>query len=914
MTIKIVRNDAGNCVNFIGTTNPAYWNACLSAVVDNDDATRINVINDVRTVETGETVYEFYKIPYTEFIDADGNAFADATSTALYISEKANVLGSTATNAIAATTDTFDFSRDATNTTILMDNGDAFAVNSIKAVNAGDGTITIKEENGIDLITNINHENVTIAGSDAGIALDSVVNNLNGLFTVSPIGAGGTVTVPTIPTDGGVEVTGTDREGVTNSITGGILRANPSDTSGHGSRFMSTETINGLGEYYTFKLMGEGQFNVGLGSVSEGDRDAFNTDTGSRATGVKYGQAIYNYGTYIAPWTWGGRMTGSIQEGWSGSSDRMYRYNTLVQDNHENNGEILWRVGINAQGYISVEYWDQGRSNEWVLVSRSSSTITTGEYFLVVKLINGTAGLAELPLRFATDPVAPTMNFRYIESPDGNFDYPIFATEEEAKYYDQNHDGTQGTGTAHPHTYVDDPSGTTWYMPDTGRIMNGATLPQDALHTVFMGATVTYVEIATEDDANFVPSVFSHADITQAEGTNINLQLAPQGVNYTTSATVSPAGSGLVFSSGYLLQGTLTDVGADTEYTVTVVRANAFGSSTGTFKIIATDETPVITKDTEWNYALDFSGSNERTVQVVNQAYNVPLRMNDISSAVSNNTDSSKTSNDTDARPWATACVLKIDGHNSNQHIWNMGEGTVGDNIYLRVASNRQLYFGWGHDGSYGVNECRMPFLLDTNKWYGFYVASKGGRFSASNATAANLADAFDIRIMSSEDSFDAVGTNYSTTTNWTNGTTGWRTNRSVTGDMTIGGRGSNRSFHGKVASFVSTTLRTNDNIPSDAEIKLIITDPLKWKTDYKDGKYYRYTQNAFNYSQVFTGSTNASMWSTQIWLMGDGTNDSYSNMIRNQVYPVDQNYTKLNLISMVSNDIQNVNINGLTE
>ena len=46
---------------------------------------------------------------------------------------------------------------------------------------------------------------------------------------------------------------------------------------------------------------------------------------------------------------------------------------------------------------------------------------------------------------------------------------------------------------------------------------------------------------------------------------------------------------------------------------------------------------------------------------------------------------------------------------------------------------------------------------------------------------------------------------------------------------------------------------------------------------------------------------------------MGDGTNDSYSNMIRNQVTPSDQNYTKLNLISMVSNDIENVTIEGLS-
>jgi len=46
---------------------------------------------------------------------------------------------------------------------------------------------------------------------------------------------------------------------------------------------------------------------------------------------------------------------------------------------------------------------------------------------------------------------------------------------------------------------------------------------------------------------------------------------------------------------------------------------------------------------------------------------------------------------------------------------------------------------------------------------------------------------------------------------------------------------------------------------------------------------------------------------------MGDGTNDSYSNMIRNQVAPTDQNYTQLNMISMVSNDIENVTIAGLS-
>jgi hypothetical protein len=35
--------------------------------------------------------------------------------------------------------------------------------------------------------------------------------------------------------------------------------------------------------------------------------------------------------------------------------------------------------------------------------------------------------------------------------------------------------------------------------------------------------------------------------------------------------------------------------------------------------------------------------------------------------------------------------------------------------------------------------------------------------------------------------------------------------------------------------------------------------------------------------------------------------------IVRNKVKKSDQNYTKLNLINMVSNDIQNITIQGLT-
>ncbi len=56
-----------------------------------------------------------------------------------------------------------------------------------------------------------------------------------------------------------------------------------------------------------------------------------------------------------------------------------------------------------------------------------------------------------------------------------------------------------------------------------------------------------------------------------------------------------------------------------------------------------------------------------------------------------------------------------------------------------------------------------MGITVNATDWYGVYIAHKGGRFDASNATASNLADAFDIRVMSSADEFEALSTNLST-------------------------------------------------------------------------------------------------------------------------------------------------------
>ena len=177
---------------------------------------------------------------------------------------------------------------------------------------------------------------------------------------------------------------------------------------------------------------------------------------------------------------------------------------------------------------------------------------------------------------------------------------------------------------------------------------------------------------------------------------------------------------------------------------------------------------------------------------------------------------------------------------------------------------------------------------------------------------------------MSSADSFAAVGSNLSTSANWTS--TGNRMDRTVAGDFTVGGRGSGKSFHGKIASMIVTPLVQNTynsaqfpegTMVNAVEAKTMITDPIDWVENYRSrlgtgnpNGLYRKSAERFSTNYFTFGG---GYQHVQVWLMGDGTSDSYSNGVRNYINPSDQNYVKLQLNSMVSNDIETVNIPGLT-
>ena len=911
--IKIIRNEQGNCINFEGSSNPTYWNACLSGEVDSEDANAVNVINDVITSETGVTEYEFYKIPFTEFSDKDGNAFADATEAAAYITAQANVIGlggsGTDLNGV-----NLCFRLDDTSTSILLDNGYHYGVNAIQAIAHADGTIHIVSVSGGD-ITHFYGLEVGNACIGTGViagGLNDVVNTLNELFTV---GAFEAVVIAdphsTLVADvGGVDTTG--------GLVGDAINPSGNDigagVSAHYNKsgYKSTETIDQAGEYFTFNMRNEGIFGACLvlddiadaqGNLTYADPTKFCdgvTNTGNM--GIQWG--MFFHPSPNGPWTYYGALTGTVYgSGWNGVD--AFRYSNDGANWLAGNAEEF-RIGIDANSYISMEYYNNDTSL-WVVVSRTNYPVGNNvKFHLGIKFCDSVVRLVDNPKVHLLEPAAPTMNFRYIESPDNNFEYPLFATEEEANFYDLN---SGGTGTSHSHTYTDDPTSTTWYMADNQSTMTGTSVPSGAYLT-FMSNAVTYTEITSLTDADLTPSAFSFSNISQEEGTAVNLQLYPAGATFSQSATISPNTSGLVYNtSSHYLQGTLADVGADTVYTVIVIRANSYGSTTSTFTITATDVPVASSLTTPWNKAVVINGANEYLYQVSNNNSFNPMNMggtnNDVWGA-----NNGKTSTDTDARPWSISQVVYID-NSQPQCYFSQGETSSGDRISLsthETGANSKIEFYWGRStGTGGANSNGVQFLFDkpADGWYGYYIDTTGFRPNQAQSTTAALATNFRFKQVNL-----STGTVTDITGTWAIVGDG-RLNRGINGSFYIGREFSatfNSNSSLKVAATLVSTLKRDFLLPDDTEISMQVRDPQQWVIDYRDGTQQRiaFNNNTYDYDTYPERCVS-------LWLMGDGALDSYSNNLRNDVKTADQNYTMLRLQNMVSNDIETVNINGLT-
>ena len=119
---------------------------------------------------------------------------------------------------------------------------------------------------------------------------------------------------------------------------------------------------------------------------------------------------------------------------------------------------------------------------------------------------------------------------------------------------------------------------------------------------------------------------------------------------------------------------------------------------------------------------------------------------------------------------------------------------------------------------------------------------------------------------------------------------------------------GANR-FQGKISSTVATTLGVGTALSDDTEVSVMVRDPMGWLSSYKVGKSWRAPNNSTgDFGSNFASGSNTGEQGTKIWLMGDGTKDSSSN-IANQVNNSnsDQNLQLMNSASTTSVSIPGI-------
>ena len=249
--------------------------------------------------------------------------------------------------------------------------------------------------------------------------------------------------------------------------------------------------------------------------------------------------------------------------------------------------KLEYRLGLDSLNRAYIAYMDAGVE---VVISRTEIPLPSGtelKFNVIMPLANEIDGVGNFEVNTIDE--APALTWYYIESPDGDFYYPLFNSQEQANYVDEEY-GTAAddAGSSHQHLFVDEqPSQNIWYMPDTYMFHAQSSAPS-AL------AGVVWNEIATGDDANYVPTQYADNTVTVNEGAAINLQIKTAGDASTYNVAGIP--TGLAFD-GFNLSGNAPQVLQDNvtnpsdTFTITVTKANDYGSSVGTLTLVVTNTT-----------------------------------------------------------------------------------------------------------------------------------------------------------------------------------------------------------------------------------------------------------------------------------------------------------------------------------
>ena len=587
-----------------------------------------------------------------------------------------------------------------------------------------------------------------------------------------------------------------------------------------------------------------------------------------------------------AVWTWNASASKYHDPNGDGSSVGYWNGNSLN----------LGLISIRYKTDNSVELWHETNNERIATLATPLDGSAVNVYFGG----NEAHPVDRIPVltkydMSAAEAGANITGWYYIESPDGNFEYPLFKTVAEAQFVDS---VEGGSGTSTTITYADDLSATTWHIPSTNFVNNGVAAPQ---HGVWGGSNnILWNEQVTGVDANYAPT-FTDLTFSVGEGTSVNMQYKPAGDTNTYNITGIPTGYADNGSSIIGTAETITD-GIDIVHTLNVTKANDFGSDTGTITFTVTNDTAndVSSNSTSWTKAVDFDGSNDYAKKNSSTDANSPMRKNVNSFAPSSTVASGQTA--ASGQPWACSDVARRSSSTGPRSIWSQSHGASGPWSEFGYTSSNYFFLRIGTNSNFlkWTSSSAMP--LET--WMGIYVDYNGGTTGSGSGDINNYYSRFRIRFvdLSSGAVSEPAGS-------WSHSNYG--TNVNIGGNHFVGTKHTTTNeFLGDIAAHALTTLKLGTSLPSDAEIEAMVRDPIKWIEDYKVGNSYRRPNQSSNTSNFQLSGTHECN-STQVWLMGDGTGDSFP-YICNQTNSGDGN-TKLRMYNMQSHDVHNVTISGLT-
>jgi len=456
--------------------------------------------------------------------------------------------------------------------------------------------------------------------------------------------------------------------------------------------------------------------------------------------------------------------------------------------------------------------------------------------------------------------------------------------------------------------YVDGSTVEMWSVVNGERI---ATLDRDPGGSdlrLFFGriqydTTLAHLPIPVKMDINPVTSPSSHKpdvsgqDLNTTEGASVyyTLQKDSNGDAVTMWAADNLPSWLLLNQTTGVLMGTAPTwtgtpgSGVTNDTAVTVRAANPFGVTELTLTVKVGESG----QSTNWTKAYEFDSSSDYMKQSGNSNHNNPLRKN-VSKAA--------------GQPWVVATVFEYTQESQNHTLWAQSEGAGGSAaaIKLQINNHHKLWFRHGSDVSNDQEFVATDVV--PSGFVGVIVKYDGLALDASTLgmSGETAEDRFEIQYVDLETGVvtDVEGT-------WTENGNGSDTN--IGGDYTVGALYSTAHvFNGKIASNVVTT-NTVGYTMQDAEKAMMVRDPISWLNDYRVGEDWRKPDEtstrtgwAINHTDPNDGSH-----ATKVFLMGDGTNDSFPDIYDQTCNTI--NTQRLVANNMVSTQVVNVTITGLS-